>query len=171
MWQGSRNVETPPVRFVSLGMSSQSSPNHSITLHNQHRWVLIYLFDPVFINIECQCIITHVHGSQFRQVYSITHITINHSQTQRDNTTRMQIHQRRVIWEKASLVITHSKSITLFNSSDGVLRNAFWPNWMYSTWGKSMQLYKKRGITLKYNTMALSERPIAKDKWFERRHI
>ena len=37
------------------------------------------------------------------------HITINHSQTQHDNTERMHFHQRWVIWAKACLVITHSE--------------------------------------------------------------
>ena len=34
-----------------------------------------------------------LNGSQFRQVYPITHITINHSQTLHENTKGMQQHQ------------------------------------------------------------------------------
>ena len=33
-----------------------------------------------------ECIHIRFNGSQFRQVYSITHITINHSQTRHENT-------------------------------------------------------------------------------------
>ena len=59
--------------------------------------------------IESEWVILKYDGFQCRQVYSITHITINHSQTQHENNYWMHPRQRRVIWEKACLVITHSK--------------------------------------------------------------
>ena len=100
MWQGQRNVQLilPSVlSVVSLGKSSQSIHIHAVTSHYQCAWSII---------LEYECLIAHLNGSQFRQVYSITHVTITHSQTQHENTHRMQLYQRWVIWEKACLVIT-----------------------------------------------------------------
>ena len=104
MWRGYLNVSlVKSILFLvlsdmSLGKSSQSIHIHFITSHYQCVWSIIA--------IEIECIVSHLNGSQFRQVYSITHITINHSQTQHENTQRMHFYQIRVIWEKACLVIT-----------------------------------------------------------------
>ena len=84
---------------VSLGKSSQSIHIHTITSHYQCAWFIIIL--------ELECILTYLNGGQFRQVFSVTHITITHSQTQCENTPRMNTDQIQVIWEKACLVITH----------------------------------------------------------------
>ena len=83
---------------MSFGKSSPSVHSMRVTSHDQRGWSII---------LEHQCIPTHLNGSQFRQVYSITHITVNHSQTQHENNTRMLLHQTRVIRAKASLFITH----------------------------------------------------------------
>ena len=98
MWRGKRNVKLSlpiVVSDVSLGKSSQSIHIHESTSHYQCVWR---------ITLESECINTHLNGFQFRQVYSITSITINHSQTQHESTDRMPCHQRRVIWAKACLV-------------------------------------------------------------------
>ena len=78
---------------VNSGKSIQSLTSQSITLKHNTRTPAEYTT-------------THLNGSQFRQVYSITHITINHSQTQHENNQGMKHHQRQVMWEKACLVIT-----------------------------------------------------------------
>ena len=98
MWRGLWNVLLP-LSVVSLGKSSQSILIHVLTSHDQCGWIIILL--------EIECLKTQLNGSQFRQVYSITHITINYSQTQRENKHRMPFYHRWVIWEKACLVITH----------------------------------------------------------------
>ena len=83
---------------MSLGKSSQSIHLTRNTSHDQRVSIVIL--------VELECTTTHLNGSQFRQVYSITHITINHSQTQHENNHGMPFHQNWVIWEKACLVIT-----------------------------------------------------------------
>ena len=93
------SLQLTPLSVVSLGKSSQSIHIHFGTSHYQCGWSITIL--------ECECMLTHLNGSQFRQVYSITRITINHSQTQHENTHRMHPDQRQVIWAKACLVITH----------------------------------------------------------------
>ena len=65
------------VNELSLGRSTQSFKNHKRTSHYQKK-------EQITSNMEC--IITHLNGSQFRQVCSITHITIKHSETQRRST-------------------------------------------------------------------------------------
>ena len=99
MWRGRLNVQlllTVVLSVVSLGKSSQSIITPVITSHYQC-WS---------INFEFECPTTHLNGSQFRQVYSITHNTINHSQTQYENTHRMYSHQTWATWAKACLVIS-----------------------------------------------------------------
>ena len=59
----------------------------------------------------------------------------------------------------------------LFNSNDGVLRNALSPNWMEVNSGKSIQSLTSQSITLKHSTRTFTECTITKDDWFERRHI
>ena len=79
MWRGLRNVPlfSPLVASdVSLGKSSQSIHSTRSTSHDQCGWTTI---------LESECIFSQLNGSQLRQVYSITHITVNHS-----NTTRKQ---------------------------------------------------------------------------------
>ena len=98
MWRGYSSVQPSPLSVVSLGRSSQSIHSTRITSHYQCGWIIT--------PTELECTVTHLNGSQFRQVYSITHITINHSQTQHENNNGMPCNQRRVIWEKACLVIT-----------------------------------------------------------------
>ena len=67
------------VNELSLGRSTQSFKNHKRTSHYQKK-------EQITSNMEC--IITHLNGSQFRQVCSITHITIKHSETQRRSTEK-----------------------------------------------------------------------------------
>ena len=104
MWRGFSNVgqydSVLALSDFSFGKSSQSVYSIRITSHDQLCW---------FIINELECVITHLNGSQFRQVCSITHVTVNHSQAQHENTSRMHFHQRRVIQEKACLVVTPCK--------------------------------------------------------------
>ena len=81
---------------VNSGRSIQSLTSQSITLKHNTRTII-------------EWIKTEFEWFERRQVYSITHLTINHSQTQHENTDRMHTHQTWVIWEKACLVITHCK--------------------------------------------------------------
>ena len=59
----------------------------------------------------------------------------------------------------------------LFNSNDGVLRNALSPIWMEVSSGKSSQSITSSSITLKHNTRTINKGLFAKDEWFERRHV
>ena len=59
MWRGYSNVNISPLSVVSLGKSSQSIHIHFSTSHYQCAWSGI---------LELECSITHLNGSQFRQV-------------------------------------------------------------------------------------------------------
>ena len=87
------NAPSPIWMEVNSGKSSQSLTSQSFTLKHNTR-------------TTTECTTAQLNGSQFRQVYSITHISLNHSQTQHKNKRRMYLYQARVIWEKACLVIT-----------------------------------------------------------------
>ena len=102
MWCGHWNVpifQESVASVVSLGKSSQSIIIPLITSHDQWgEFTIIHIPQwPLF----------HLNGFQFGQVYSITETIYSHSQTQQEDNCGMYFHQRRVIWEKTSLVITH----------------------------------------------------------------
>ena len=99
------------------------------------------------------------------------HITINHSQTQHENNHWMHTYHRRVIWEKACLIIISLWMRVLCNSRDGAVKNASWPNWMEVNSGKSSQSLIPQSITLKHNTRTFTECTCTKHKWFERRQV
>ena len=104
------------VSDLSLGKSSQSIHIHGSTSHDQCVWST---------SIEHECTKTQLNGSQFRQVYSITHITFNHSQTQHENNTRMHVEDTHR-WDWACLNIIHSE----WESLSRVMWRGYWNVWL-----------------------------------------
>ena len=166
MWRGYSNVgqydSVLALSDFSFGKSSPSVHIHEITSHYQCAWIII---------LELKCTKTHSNGSQFRQVYSITPITINHPQTQHENTYRMHQNRTLVIWEKASLVNHSHNSQTLSNTTSGHFSNDHSPNLSDLREGKSIQSLTSQSNTLNHNTRTFIECMITECKWFERRHI
>ena len=76
-------------------------PICSITLHHQ-----LSAFT-AFIVLESESTITHFNWFQYFQIYSLIGMNISHSWEQHVNNTRMHLYQPWVLWENASLVITH----------------------------------------------------------------
>ena len=115
------------VLWVWAGLINQFIFIHASTSHDQCGWFIL--------NSERKHILTHLNGSQFRQVYSINHIASNHSQIQHENTPWMSMHQWRVISEKAWLVITHCE----WEYSSTPMMELYWTHYHPFEW-KSIQV-------------------------------
>ena len=163
MWRELQNERRSPLSEMSLGRSNESIRTYTITSHYQSAWFIIF--------IEWEYTATHLNGSQFRQVYSVTHITINHSQTLHKNSSGM--HHYPFEWKsiQASLFNHSYHNQSLSNTTREQPMNAPSPNTSDLSEGKSIQSLTSQSITLKHNTRTHNECTFTKHKWFERRHV